>query len=65
MWIDKEVMIRNGEVAASERSERYSVVSAREVRVDNMTHVKMSPHEFWSKTRIDVIHLNFHPHCLQ
>ena len=43
-------------------SRRYFVVSGGEVRVDNMTHVEMRPPQFPSKTRDDVVHLNFHPH---
>ena len=57
MWID-------GEVVASGGVEDIFVLSGGKVGVDNMTHVEMCPLQFSSKTKIDVVHLKFHPHYL-
>ena len=64
MWIDSEVAVSNGEVAASGGVEDIFLVSGGEVGVDNMTHLDMCPLQFLSKTRLDVVHLKFHPHYL-
>jgi len=62
MWIDKEVAVSGGEVAASGEDGRYFVVSGGEVGVDEVTHVEMYAHQLCSKTKNDVVHINFHPH---
>ena len=43
MWIDGEVSVSNGEVAANGGVEDIFVVSGGQVGVDNMTHVEICP----------------------